>query len=181
MSTENLSVAIASLQEAQKVLEDEHKHIEEHNIDAEAHPDIRELIDKIFDGEAVYSNSQIRAIIHDLLDQHSATNFKTAHTGWDEYNTVLENRLATIEDNLTELTNVVKGQEEAKTDLNAQLAAIEARYATILDRLQSAMQQAQWAGDTSLADSYRETISRELDNKAKELLDCMQAWQAEHS
>ena len=181
MSTENLSVAIASLQEAQKVLEDEHKHIEEHNIDAEAHPDIRELIDKIFDGEAVYSNSQIRAIIHDLLDQHSATNFKTAHTGWNEYNTVLENRLATIEDNLTELTNVVRGQEEAKTDLNAQLAAIEARYATILDRLQSAMQQAQLAGDTSLADSYRETISRELDNKAEELLDCMQAWQAEHS
>ena len=181
MSTENLSVAIASLQEAQKVLEDEHKHIEEHNIDAEAHPDIRELIDKIFDGEAVYSNSQIRAIIHDLLDQHSATNFKTAHTGWNEYNTVLENRLATIEDNLTELTNVVRGQEEAKTDLIAQLAAIEARYATILDRLQSAMQQAQLAGDTSLADSYRETISRELDNKAKELLDCMQAWQAEHS
>lgn len=181
MSTENLSVAIASLQEAQKVLEDEHKHIEEHNIDAEAHPDIRELIDKIFDGEAVYSNSQIRAIIHDLLDQHSAANFKTAHTGWDEYNTVLENRLATIEDNLTELTNVVRGQEEAKTDLNAQLAVIEARYATILDRLQSAMQQAQLAGDTSLADSYRETISRELDNKAKELLDCMQAWQAEHS
>ena len=66
MSTENLSVAIASLQEAQKVLEEEHKHIEEHNIDVEAHPDIRELIDKIFDGEAVYSNSQIRAIIHDL-------------------------------------------------------------------------------------------------------------------
>lgn len=54
MSTENLSVAIASLQEAQQVLEEEHKHIEEHNIDVEAHPDIRELIDKIFDGEAVY-------------------------------------------------------------------------------------------------------------------------------
>lgn len=181
MSTENLSVAIASLQEAQKVLEAEHKHIEEHNIDVEAHPDIRELIDKIFDGEAVYSNSQIRAIIHDLLDQHSAINFKAAHTGWDEYNTALENRLATIEDKLTELDNVVRGQEEAKTDLNAQLAAIEARYANILDRLQGAMQQAQLAGDTDLANSYRDTIAKELDNKAKELLDCMRAWQTEHS
>lgn len=73
------------------------------------------------------------------------------------------------------------GKEEAKTDLNAQLAAIEARYATILDRLQGAMQQAQLAGDTDLANSYRDTIAKELDNKAKELLDCMRAWQTEHS
>ena len=181
MSTENLSVAIAALQDAQRVLEAEHQHIEEHNIDAEAHPDIRELIDKIFDGEAVYSNSQIRVIIHDLLDAHAATDFKTAHTGWSDYSTALENRLAIIEDNLTEVTNVVRGQQEAKTDLNAQLAAIEARYATILDRLQDAMQQAQLAGDTTLADSYRNTIAQELDNKAEELLACMATWQAEHS
>lgn len=181
MANENLAAAIAALQAAQLALEAEHEHIEQHNIDVEAHPDIRELINSIFDGEAVYSNTQIRSIINDSLDVHKATSFKDAHTGWSEFETTLLNRLSIIEENINELAETVRGQEEAKTDLNAQLAAIEAKYATILDRLQDAYQQAQLSGDTVLADSYKSTIAAELDRKAAELLAVMEAWQEEHS
>lgn len=181
MSTENLSVAIAALQDAQKALEDEHTHIENHNVNVEAHPDIRALINKIFDGEAVYSNTQIRTIINDAIDFHKAISFKEAHTGWDEFEKTLNDRLATIETNLTELQDFVRGQQEAKTDLNAQLSAIEARYAPIIERLQTAMQNAQMAGDTELADSYRTTIQQELESKTNELMECMEKWQREHS
>ena len=181
MSNTNLSNALAALQEAQTVLEAEHAHIENHNIDVEAHPDIRELIDRIMDSEEVYSNTQIRAIINELLDAHKATGFKTAHPGWTAFETALSDQLAALTQRITTIEARLDAQASASTDLAARLAIVENKYAPILDSLTEQLTAAQNAGDTLLADSYKETIRLQLANKAQEELDVITAWQEEHS
>lgn len=181
MSNENLSDAISALQEAQAALVAEHEHIEIHNIDTEAHADIRELIDRIMDSEEIYSNTQIRAIINSLLDAHAKTDFKTAHPGWSAFDTQLTETLSSLRADITAIQNRLDARDEAQTDLAERLAIIEAKYAPILDNLTKELIAAQNAGDQLLADSYKETIRLQLKNKADEELEVITAWQAEHN
>lgn len=181
MSNENLSDAISALQEAQGALVAEHEHIEQHNIDVEAHPDIRELIDRIMDSEEVYSNTQIRAIINDQLNEHVNTEFKTAHPGWSTFADQLTDTLASLRADITAIQNRLDARDDAQTDLAERLAVVENKYAPILDNLTRELTAAQNAGDTLLADSYKETIRLQLNNKAQEELDVITAWQAEHN
>jgi hypothetical protein len=181
MSNENLSDAISALQEAQAALVAEHEHIEIHNIDTEAHADIRELIDRIMDSEEIYSNTQIRAIINNMLDAHAKTDFKTAHPGWSAFDTQLTETLASLRADITAIQNRLDAQDEAQTDLAERLAIVEAKYAPILDNLTRELIAAQNAGDQLLADSYKETIRLQLKNKADEELEVITAWQEEHN
>lgn len=181
MSNENLSDAISALQEAQAALVAEHEHIETHNIDTEAHADIRELIDRIMDSEEIYSNTQIRAIINSLLDEHARTDFKTAHPGWNTFANQLTETLSSLRADITTIQNRLDARDEAQTDLAERLAVIEAKYAPILDNLTKELIAAQNAGDQLLADSYKETIRLQLKNKADEELEVITAWQEEHN
>lgn len=182
MSTaESISAAITQLQEATNALLELKNYIESHNVNIEAHQDIREAVNRILDGESIYSNTQIRELINENLNEHKNQNFNVAHPGWDEVNEALTERLATIESNIQEIKDYLNGQKEAQTDLDAALAAVEARYAPVLDRLISAMKAAQLAGDTELADSYIVTIDAELARKSAELKQVMEDWQREHS
>lgn len=181
MSNANLSDAIAALQEAQGVLTAEHEHIEHHNIDVEAHPDIRDLIDRIMDSEEVYSNTQIRAIVNNILDTHSTTAIESAHPGWDAFATQLAETLSGLRADITAIQNRLDAQDSAETDLAERLAIVENKYAPILESLTRDLTAAQNAGDQVLADSYKETIRLQLNNKAQEALDVITAWQAEHS
>jgi hypothetical protein len=180
-SSESISAAITQLQEATKALIELKEYIEMHNLNTEAHPDIRELIDRLIDDEPIYSNTQIREIIHELLDAHKEENFKDAHTGWAEYENAVTERFTQIETDITEIRDILRGKEEAKTDLDAKLLAIENRYAPVLARLQTALKEAQLAGDTELADSYRRTIQEELDRKTAEIMHAVEEWQHEHN
>ena len=181
MSNENLSAAIAALQSAQAALTAEHSHIENHNIDAEAHQDIRDLIDRIMDGESVYSNTQIRAIVNNQLDTHATTTISAAHPGWDTFTTNLNATLSDLRNDITALQNRLDAQDSAETDLSERLAIIDNKYAPILDNLTRDLTAAQNAGDQVLADSYKETIRLQLNNKAQEYQDVITAWQAEHN
>jgi hypothetical protein len=181
MSNENLSDAIAALQEAQAALVAEHEHIETHNIDTEAHADIRELIDRIMDSEEIYSNTQIRAIINSLLDEHARTDFKTAHPGWSTFANQLTESLSSLRADITTIQNRLDARDDAQTDLAERLAIVESKYAPILDNLTKELITAQNAGDQLLADSYKETIRLQLKNKADEELEVIAAWQAEHN
>lgn len=181
MSNENLSDAVAALQDAQTVLAAEHEHIENHNIDTEAHADIRELIDRIMDGEPIYSNTQIRAVIHSEIAEHINENFKTAHPGWTAFENQLTETLAGLRADITTLQNRLDARDNAQTDLSERLAVVEAKYAPILDNLTRELTAAQNAGDQLLADSYKETIRLQLKNKADEELEVITAWQAEHN
>jgi len=180
-TSESISAAIAQLQEATNALVEMKEYIEMHNLNSEAHADIRELVERLLDDEPIYSNTQIREIINTLLDGHKETNFKTAHTGWDEYERSVADRFSQIETDITEIKDILRGKEEAKTDLDAKLLAIENRYAPVLARLQTALKEAQLAGDTELADSYRRTIQEELDRKTAEIMQAVEEWQQEHN
>ena len=180
MNIENLSNAIAALQEAQATLEADHGHIENHNIDVEAHPDIRELIERIMDGEAVYSNTQIRNIIDQQINNHVTEEFQTAHPGWNTFLTQLTDTLTGLREDITTIQNRLDTQDMAQTDLDERIAVIEARYAPILESLRKDLAVAQEAGDQMLADSYKQTIRLQLDNKATEIISVITQWQAEH-
>lgn len=180
-SSESISAAITQLQEATQALVAMKEYIEAHNLNVEAHADIRELIKRLIDDEPIYSNTQIREIINELLDEHKNTNFKDAHTGWEEYEQSVTSQFEQITTDINEIRDILRGREEAKTDLDAKLLAIENKYAPILDRLQTSMKEAQLAGDTELADSYRRTIQEELDRKTAELMATIEEWQQEHN
>lgn len=175
--------AIAALQAAQKTLVDATKSIETHNIDLEAHADIRELIQKLMDSDVVYTKTEIRALIDAGLKTHLDTVFDKAHPGWDVYNkntqSTLEDlagKLETLEGRLDTLTGTA-----GMTDLQKQLQAVEDRYAPILAGLQASFSQAEKNGQTTLAEEYKNSISRTLDEKKNELLAVMTTWQEAHS
>lgn len=184
MSTEvieNFSAAIAAIQEAQEALVTATDHIEEHNIDEEAHADIRAMITDITSGDSIYSNAQIDERILEQLGTHTDENFKNAHPGWNDFETTLEERLAALTLRISTVEDKLDGRDQESSDLQIQLQAIENRYAPLLEQLSNALIAAQDAGSTDLADQYRTSIAATLEQKKDDLLACITEWQANHS
>lgn len=179
MSTENLIAATGILQDAQKELEQAHKDLINHNIDLHAHQDLRDLIAERFSGDAIYTRAQIEQILIDGLQEHKNTVFSEAHPGWDDYNTNLTNRLATIENDIKDIKDWIAGKTKATTTLQQRLQAVEDKYAPIFANLQSGLEAATAAGNTTLADTYKETIAKTLDQKTAELMQVVNDWEAE--
>lgn len=174
---ENLSAAVSALQDAQEALVEATNAIEEHNIDTEAHPDIRSIVDEILNSDTMYTREQIDTLIYNAVQAHAATAFQTAHPGWDTYEETVANRLAALELKCQELQDKLDGVDDQNSDLQIQLQTIENRYAPILEQLSRALVAAQEAGSTELATQYRETIAATLDQKKTELLAAVAAWQ----
>lgn len=174
---ENLSAAVSALQDAQEALVRATDAIEEHNIDTEAHADIRTIINQIMNSDTMYTREQIDAIVYNAVQSHAATAFSTAHPGWDTYEETVANRLAALELKCQELQDKLDGVDDQNSDLQIQLQTIENKYAPILEQLSRALVAAQEAGSTELADQYRETIAATLDQKKTELLEAVAAWQ----
>ena len=174
---ENLSAAVSALQDAQEALVEATDKIEEHNINTNAHPDIRGIITDILNSESIYTRSEIDALIYNAVTAHASTAFKTAHPGWDAYEETVADRLAALELKCQELKDKLDGVDDQNSDLQIQLQAIENKYAPILEQLSKALVAAQEAGSTELADQYRETIAATLDQKKTELLEAVAAWQ----
>ena len=168
---------MSALQDAQEALVRATDRIEEHNIDTEAHADIRAIINDIQNSDTIYTRDQIDELIYNAVQAHASTAFKTAHPGWDEYEETVNNRLAALELKCQELQDKLDGVDDQNSDLQIQLQAIENKYAPILEQLSKALVAAQEAGSTELADQYRETIAATLDQKKTELLAAVAAWQ----
>ncbi len=179
MSTENLIAATGILQSAQEALESAHRDLINHNIDLNAHADIRALIDEKFSGDAIYTRPQIEQIITDGLQEHKDTRFSEAHPGWEDFNTTLTTRLATIENDIQDIKDWIDGKSKETTTLEQRLQAIEDRYAPVLANIQRALEAATTAGNTVLADSYRESIAQTLNQKNADLMAAVDEWQAE--
>lgn len=179
MSTENLIAATGILQDAQLELEAAHKAIIEHNIDLHAHQDLRDLIDEKFSGDAIYTRPQIQALITEGLQEHKDTPFTEAHPGWDDFNTTLINRLATIENDIQDIKDWIAGKSKETTTLQQRLQAVEDRYAPIFVNLQKGLEAATIAGNDTLADTYKQTIAKTLDQKTAELMQVVEDWEAE--
>ena len=174
---ENLGAAVSALQDAQEALVEATDRIEEHNIDTEAHADIRAIINDIQNSDTIYTRDQIDELIYNAVNAHASTAFKTAHPGWDAYEETVNNRLAALELKCQELQDKLDGVDDQNSDLQIQLQTIENKYAPILEQLSKALVAAQEAGSTELADQYRETIAATLDQKKTELLAAVAAWQ----
>lgn len=175
--TENLSAAVAALQNAQEALVEATDKIEEHNIDTDAHQDIRQIINDILNSESIYTRTEIDGLIHEAVSAHAAVAFTSAHPGWDNYAPVVANRLSALELKCQELQDKLDGKDAQSSDLQIQLQAIENKYAPILEQLSKALVSAQEAGSTELAQQYKATISATLDQKKTELIACVTAWQ----
>lgn len=177
--TSALVAAVGALTEAQAKLVEAYQKLTEHNGDTGAHPDLREEVQKILDSDIPYTRSEVEDLAAKKVKEHADVPFETAHPGWDDIYTEInakqqafEARLKTIEDKLAD-TEVV----DRNTELQRTLAAIEAKYATILDNLQASYQVAYENGNLALAEEYRKTIATTLDEKKAELLAAMEAWQ----
>lgn len=178
-----LTETIAVLQSAQSDLVAAKKSILDHNIDLDAHPDIREALTKLIEGEAIYTRTEIKKLIADGLAVHVATAFDKAHTGWEDYNTALQTTLNGLIDKVAALEKRLDAANGTAnmTELEKQLQAVEDKYAPILASLQDSFSAAEKAGQTVLAEEFKNSISKTLDEKKKELLAVMTAWQTTHS
>ena len=178
--TNNFSDAIAALQEAQGALVNATNRIEEHNINESAHADIREAIEEIKSSDSIYTRDQIEELVATQLTLHTDKDFKTAHSGWDAFETTLEERLEALVLRVQAIEDKLDGRDQEASDLQAQLQAIEDRYAPLLEQLSNALIAAQSAGSDELADQYRATIASTLDQKKADLLACITNWQNSH-
>ena len=178
-----MTEAIAVLQSAQADTVAATKKIVDHNIDLEAHPDIREALQKLIDGEAIYTRTEIKRLVADGLKAHADTSFDKAHAGWEDYNTALQTTLNGIIAKMEALENRLDAAAgtEGMTDLEKQLQAVEDKYAPILAALQTSFSAAEKNGQTELATEYKNTISKTLDEKKDDLLEVMTTWQTTHA
>ena len=83
--TNTLTEALENLQAAQLACEKALEYIENHNIDEDAHADIRSELNKIKNDGAIYTNDQIEQIVEDGLKEHVEAELEEAHPKFKEY------------------------------------------------------------------------------------------------
>ena len=179
-SDTTLSEAIAALQSAQQTLVTAIAKIENHNIDGDAHQDIRELIEELLENSDMYTTEEIDEKIEELIEEHTEKDFKTAHPGWmnwydNDYLKFQEDalsRIKVLEDEVARL----KGETSTELDLEEQLQRISNKYNAMLTNLQKSLDAAIAAGDTALADEYRDSITKTLEAQSKEMIACVNAY-----
>lgn len=180
-TTTDLATALSILQDSQKALTDAIEALSTHNNDLSAHPQIQEMINQITGQDAIYTNAQIRQLIKEGLEEHTKLDFKTAHGGWDAWETANNTTISKIQADITNIQNRLDGTDDTdQSELSTLLQAVEDKYAPIIEGLQQAFQNAQLQGETELANKYAETISSTLNQKRDELLAVMEEWQSTH-
>ena len=173
-SSQVLINAIQQMQETQQLLVSALEALSNHDLDENAHEEIRKLIYALQDSETIYTREQIRAIIRDVIGAHTSSDYMTAHPGFTEKWDSLQLQLAEIENNVSILEQKVNGTYNAnQTAMEAELRAIEERYAVLLNNLQTAFSNAEASGATELATQYRNTIAITLDEKKAEILEVL--------
>ena len=181
MATDNLTAAVVALQEAQAKLVEVYTALSNHNVDENAHEDIRRAILNLTEGEAIYTREQINQLIASSISTHTQKDFKVAHAGWDAWERALTTKLASLETRMDELEDKLNGITASQGGLQAELQLIENKYAPIIENLAAALQAAEEAGNSELATQYRVTMKATLDQKTNELIEAAQKWQNEHS
>lgn len=171
-----LTEALAILQETQTKLSEALNALSQHNIDEEAHPGLQEIVQNILNSEAVYTKDQINEMVKNGIASHTEASFEEAHPGWETFQTTLESKLNQLSYDITAINNRldVEDANSGKTDIQKILQKIEDKYAPILENLQSAFQQAVDANNTMLAEQYKETIGKTLEEKKNELTQAME-------
>lgn len=173
-----LSAALAEVNELGRKLTAALEELNTHNSSSTAHEDIRKAVKDLIESGTIYTNDQIVEIVQSKLAAHANTDFKTAHPGWNEYSTNLEDRLTTMAADIVDLKSKIASQEttEPETELAAALQAITDKYAPILASLQEAFTSAKANGQDELATSYQQNIKETLDAQTAEMVAVLEAY-----
>lgn len=178
--SEDLVEQIVLLREAQEQLEKATERIEEHNIDEDAHADIREKLNKIIYADTVFTNEQ-KDQIHDLVKEelkvHTDKHLKEAHEGWNEIDKDLTTKFSEIEERITSIEAWMNGEDDDQTDLNQELQDIEDKYKVILDDLYSSVQKQHALGNFEAVETINKIISNTLAEKNQKILEVMEKYQ----
>lgn len=176
-----ITEAVSILQAAQQDLVAAKEALLTHDDDENAHPALRERISALEENDTLYTNADIDERINDKLDAHKATNFQTAHTGWEDYDTEMTEKILELSNELEELKLKVDSDDDddsgSETSLSAEIRAIEQKYAAQLEALQNSYQAAKDNGQDELAELYKENIQATLDAKNAEILEAIEKWQ----
>lgn len=174
--------AIAQMQTAQTILAEAITALGEHNNDLEAHPQIRDMINAITSGDALFTRDQIIALIVEQLKQHTDKDFKTAHGGWAEFETDLREELDKMASDISGIQNRLDGEDavEEETNLAKILQEIEDNYAPILAKNLEALQLAKEQGNDFLAEQLEQVIAEIMEQKKQEQIEAMREWNSSH-
>lgn len=172
--TKMLMDAVHELQSAQEDLLTAIDAFEKHNIDEEAHADIRELIDELKNGDAILSATQVATMIEQALTAHRAMKFNEAHGGWTEIETDLNDQFESMDQRLRALEDWKNNEETggsggSQTDFERERQAIELKYKTILDGLYASAQDMINMGNTSGLENINRIITDTLNQKTQEI------------
>ena len=178
-----ITEVLAAMQDQQKDMVAATRALLEHNVDLTAHADIREKLQQLIDSDAIYTRTEINALIAAGLKEHADKAFDVAHPGWDAYNKENQGIIASLTTKVEALTKRLDAASGTgdMTDLERQLQAVENKYAPILAALQTTFAEAEKNGQTVLAEEYKSTIATTLQQKTTDLLAVMTAWQSTHT
>lgn len=169
----NLQEALVELQKTQELAEDAIKDLTDHNANEDAHPDIRRILQKLVNSDAIWTNQQIQDLVETLLKVHSDTDFKTAHPGWEIFQNDLETRFEEIMTKYNELKDRVDQWYNAQgsTDLQIEIQKVMDKYSPILENLQEAYRQAVDNKQDALAEQYKQNIQSTLEQQNAEIME----------
>lgn len=176
--TTTLTEALENLQEAQLACEKALKYIENHNIDEDAHADIRSELNKIKNDGAIYTNDQIEKIVEDGLKEHVEAELEEAHPKFKEYSEEITAKYTELEGRISSLEALIRGTTDdgTVTNLNRAIQAVENEYATKLENLNSSYQLAIANNDTELATQITNRITQLLEEKNAKILEVIEKY-----
>lgn len=176
--TNTLTEALENLQAAQLACEKALKYIENHNIDEDAHADIRSELNKIKNDGAIYTNDQIEKIVEDGLKDHVEAELEEAHPKFKEYSEEITAKYTELEGRISSLEALIRGTTDdgTVTNLNRAIQAVENEYATKLENLNSSYQLAIANNDTELATQITNRITQLLEEKNAKILEVIEKY-----
>lgn len=176
--TNTLTEALENLQAAQLACEKALKYIENHNIDEDAHADIRSELNKIKNDGAIYTNDQIEKIVEDGLKEHIEAELEEAHPKFKEYSEEITAKYTELEGRISSLEALIRGTTDdgTVTNLNRAIQAVENEYATKLENLNSSYQLAIANNDTELATQITNRITQLLEEKNAKILEVIEKY-----
>lgn len=176
--TTTLTEALENLQAAQLACEKALEYIENHNIDEDAHADIRSELNKIKNDGAIYTNDQIEQIVEDGLKEHVEAELEEAHPKFKEYSEEITTKYTELEGRISSLEALIRGTTDdgTVTNLNRAIQAVENEYATKLENLNSSYQLAIANNDTELATQITNRITQLLEEKNAKILEVIEKY-----
>lgn len=176
--TNTLTEALENLQAAQLACEKALEYIENHNIDEDAHADIRSELNKIKNDGAIYTNDQIEKIVEDGLKDHVEAELEEAHPKFKEYSEEITAKYTELEGRISSLEALIRGTTDdgTVTNLNRAIQAVENEYATKLENLNSSYQLAIANNDTELATQITNRITQLLEEKNAKILEVIEKY-----